>query len=200
MGVTFLKAVAFVTAKMFTKEDKLPTLEELEVPEVTMGSTWLRAGACHLGKYCEPENNEFVLCKLGTNNPVKCLNEGKAVTSCSMKFFQSVKAFCAAEFTTYARCIETTNRHEIHQCRKTQYAFDNCVKDNMGFDRPFYAYNTLAKIHDTDRPKPEDPWPAWLDDPRGAYGRPDVLPKNFPGQDEKNYKPDWDFIAQSSSN
>ena len=72
---------------MFTKEDKLPTLEELEVPEIQLGSAYLRAGACHLGKYCEPENNEFVLCKLETNNPVKCLNEGKAVTSCSMKFF-----------------------------------------------------------------------------------------------------------------
>ena len=42
-SVTF-KGRGLVTAKMFTKEDKLPTLEELEVPEVTMGSTWLRAG------------------------------------------------------------------------------------------------------------------------------------------------------------
>merc|ERR1712014_241073 len=98
-----------------------------------------------------------------------------------MKFFQSVKAFCAAEFTTYVRCIESTNeRQEIHQCRKTQYAFDACIKNNLGYDRPSYAYNTLAKIHDTDRPKPEEPRPTWLDDPRGAYGRPDVLPDAFP--------------------
>jgi len=166
---------------MFTKEDKLPTLEELEVPEVTMGSTWLRAGACHLGKYCEPENNEFVLCKLETNNPVKCLNEGKAVTACSLKFFQSVKAFCAQEFTTYVRCLESAdNFQQMHKCRKTQYAFDACVKQNMGMDRPNHAYSTLAKIHDTDRPKVEEPRPQWLDDPRGAYGRPDTLPENFP--------------------
>ena len=26
------------------------------------------------------------------------------------------------------------------------------------------------------RPKVEDPRPQWLDDPRGAYGRPDTLP------------------------
>ena len=30
------------------------------------------------------------------------------------------------------------------------------------------------------RPKPEDERPRWLDDPRGAYGRPDVLPEEFP--------------------
>jgi len=103
-----------------------------------------------------------------------------------MKFFQSVKAFCADEFTTYVRCIERTGAwHEVHPCRKTQYAFDACVKKNMDLDRPSYAYNTLAKIHDTDRPKPEEPRPAWLDDPRGAYGRPDVLPSKFPGRDKK---------------
>ena len=36
-------------------------------------------------------------------------------------------------------------------CRKTQAAFDACVKDNMGLDRPHYAYHTMAKIHDTTR-------------------------------------------------
>ena len=46
------KGRGLVTAKMFTKEDKLPTLEELEVPEVTMGSTWLRAGKIVLFKSC----------------------------------------------------------------------------------------------------------------------------------------------------
>ena len=30
------------------------------------------------------------------------------------------------------------------------------------------------------RPKPEEERPRWLDDPRGAYGRPDVLPEGFP--------------------
>jgi hypothetical protein len=30
------------------------------------------------------------------------------------------------------------------------------------------------------RPKPVDERPRWLDDPRGAYGRPDVLPEEFP--------------------
>ena len=30
------------------------------------------------------------------------------------------------------------------------------------------------------RPKPVEERPKWLDDPRGAYGRPDCLPKDFP--------------------
>ena len=30
------------------------------------------------------------------------------------------------------------------------------------------------------RPAPVEERPKWLDDPRGAYGRPDILPKDFP--------------------
>jgi len=166
---------------VITTDDKLPSLEELDVQEVNIGSTYLRAGGCHLGKYCEPENNEFVLCRTESTNPIDCLNEGKLVTSCALKFFQSVKKFCAPEFTTYAMCLERSSVHlKLAECRKTQYAFDSCVKENMGLERPIYGYNALAKIHDTDRPKPEEPRPKWLDDPRGAYGRPDHFPDNHP--------------------
>jgi len=178
-GKEAAEAVGFIM--VFTKDDKLPSIEELTVQEVELGSTYLRAGGCHLGKYCEPENNEFVLCKTETDNPVACLEEGKLVTSCALKFFQSVKKFCAPEFITYAKCLESSSQHlDLAKCRKTQYAFDACVKENMGLERPIYAYSAMAKIHDTDRPKPEEPRPAWLDDPRGAYGRPDYFPGNHP--------------------
>ena len=33
------------------------------------------------------------------------------------------------------------------------------------------------------RPKIEEQRPKWLDDPRGAYGRPDCLPKDFPKEE-----------------
>ena len=35
-------------------------------------------------------------------------------------------------------------------------------------------------MHNNFRPRPVEERPKWLDDPRGAYGRPDVLPKDFP--------------------
>ena len=40
-----------------TAETHLPSEEELIVQEVNLGGPALRAGAFHLGKYCEPQNN-----------------------------------------------------------------------------------------------------------------------------------------------
>jgi NADH dehydrogenase (ubiquinone) 1 alpha subcomplex subunit 8 len=68
----------------------LPTEEELTVQEMPLGTPYLKAGANHLGKYCEPQNNEFMLCRLETGDPRKCINDGKAVTSCSLEFFSKV--------------------------------------------------------------------------------------------------------------
>ncbi len=31
--------------------------------QVPLGTPYLRAGAMHLGKYCETQNNEFMLCR-----------------------------------------------------------------------------------------------------------------------------------------
>ena len=51
----------------------------------------------------------------------KCLDAGKAVTSCSMEFFRKVKATCASEFMSYASCLEKGDSNmEFAECRKTQ--------------------------------------------------------------------------------
>lgn len=42
---------------VFTEEQYLPTEEELTVQEVNLSGPALRAGAFHLGKSCEWENN-----------------------------------------------------------------------------------------------------------------------------------------------
>lgn len=42
---------------MLTKETELPTYEELTVQEVELSTPFLRAGAFHVGKQCEAENN-----------------------------------------------------------------------------------------------------------------------------------------------
>ena len=38
---------------VFTHDDYLPTEEELTVPEITMTSAPLKAGAIYFGKYCD---------------------------------------------------------------------------------------------------------------------------------------------------
>ncbi len=106
----------------------------------------------HLGKACEAQNNEFMLCRLEEDDPRKCISDGKAVTSCAIDFFQKVKGACAAEFTQYAMCLtRSSGELHFHHCRKTQSVFDQCMKDKLDMDRPHYGYLALTKVHDTTR-------------------------------------------------
>lgn len=45
---------------MATADNILPSDEELTVPEVNLSSPALRAGAFHMGKYCENQNNASI--------------------------------------------------------------------------------------------------------------------------------------------
>jgi len=177
---------------VFTKEYKFPSDEELKVEECPLGSPYIRAGAHHLGKYCEAQNNEFMLCRHETRDPIKCLPEGKVVTSCTNEFFRKVKASCGETFTQYAMCLEQSMGMENTNCRGIQAKFDTCMKDSLGMDRPPLGYFSLIRVHESDRPVPKAERPAWLDDPRGVGGRADGLPKDFPRNDHKG-KPGWVF-------
>ena len=54
---------------VLTKDIWLPSEAELTVEEVPLGTPSLRAGAMHLGKVCEVQNNEFMLCRSETQDP-----------------------------------------------------------------------------------------------------------------------------------
>ena len=86
---------------VFTKEYKFPSDEELKVEECPLGSPYIRAGAHHLGKYCEAQNNEFMLCRHETRDPIKCLPEGKVVTSCTNEFFRKVSVPTLGQKSTF---------------------------------------------------------------------------------------------------
>eukprot|EP00088_Acartia_fossae_P023786 TRINITY_DN24794_c0_g1_i1.p2 TRINITY_DN24794_c0_g1~~TRINITY_DN24794_c0_g1_i1.p2 ORF type:complete len:185 (-),score=51.96 TRINITY_DN24794_c0_g1_i1:340-894(-) len=162
-----------------TEKTYLPEESELTVQEVPLGTPYLKAGAFHLGKVCEAENNEFMLCRIETGDPRACLKEGKEVTSCSLNFFKKIKATCASEFTAYAMCIERSSpQMRYAPCRKTQAAFDACVQENMNLSRPDYGYHCLPKIHHTDRPKPAEEKPAWMESSK--HQKLAELPDDFP--------------------
>ena len=74
-----------------------------------------------------------------------------------------------------------------------QFKLDGCLKEKLDLDRPPYGYFGLIRVHETDRPKPEDQRPSWLDDPRGQGRRADVLPDDFPRTD-KYLGPRFRFI------
>ena len=76
---------------VFTKDHVFPSDEALTVEEVPLGTPYLKAGGTYLGKYCEPQNNEFMLCRLETDDASKCLEDGRAVTNCTNQFFRQVR-------------------------------------------------------------------------------------------------------------
>eukprot|EP00088_Acartia_fossae_P021558 TRINITY_DN2296_c0_g1_i1.p1 TRINITY_DN2296_c0_g1~~TRINITY_DN2296_c0_g1_i1.p1 ORF type:complete len:184 (+),score=59.78 TRINITY_DN2296_c0_g1_i1:43-594(+) len=174
---------------VLTMDVHLPTEEELTVEEVPLATPGLKAAAFHLGKACEVQNNEFMLCRAETGDPRACLKEGKEVTSCSMNFFRAVKKSCYAEFNSYSNCLErSSNFFEYSKCRKTQAALDKCVLDNMNIERPHIGYFCLPRIHETDRPKPEEQPPAWMNSDKAVKLK--EMPKDFP-RDYQSWGQAW---------
>jgi len=130
-----------------TKKVEIPSDEDLSVQDVNLSVSSLRAGAFQMGKMCEQENNEFMLCKKELQDPRKCLDEGKMVTKCALTFFQNVKKFCHQELTDYAFCLNNSSGDmRFEYCRNTQHVFDRCVMENLGVERPDYGYFCRIKV------------------------------------------------------
>ena len=66
---------------VLTKDIWLPTDAELTVEEIPLGTPSLRAGAMHLGKACEVQNNEFMLCRSETQDP-RFVTTREVISSC----------------------------------------------------------------------------------------------------------------------
>jgi len=172
---------------MITKDTKLPTVEELTVEECNLSQPSLRAGAFFLGKYCEDINNEFMLCRKEERDPRKCLNEGKAVTSCTLNFFRLVKKNCMEEFMDYADCLDRSSDDlRFSKCRKTQAIFDTCMKEKLNMDRPHLGYFCEARVHSTNRPKPPRQEPKVYPDALPEIP-PDSIPRNNPRHDTRSW-------------
>ena len=45
----------------------------------------LLAASNLIGKECADVNTKFIQCKLGDENPAKCVSEGEKVTACTLK-------------------------------------------------------------------------------------------------------------------
>ncbi|XP_065215950.1 NADH dehydrogenase [ubiquinone] 1 alpha subcomplex subunit 8 [Planococcus citri] len=169
----------------------LPTNEELECEEVNLGAPTLKAGAFHLGKYCEEKNDEFMLCRKEEGR-IKCVNEGKEVTACTMDFFRKLKKSCAPELKAYAYCIDQSSvRYTYYPCRKTQIAFDQCVLENLGIERPIYWYYTRPRVFESKiRPEPApEVRPVFPNRPTAPIPE-EGLPDPIPGKMNSRY---WFF-------
>nr|XP_025039257.1 NADH dehydrogenase [ubiquinone] 1 alpha subcomplex subunit 8 [Pelodiscus sinensis] len=124
--------------------------------QVSVSTSVLKAAAHHYGSQCDKPNKEFMLCRWEEKDPRKCLKEGKEVNKCALDFFRKIKAHCAEPFTEYWTCIDYTDLQELRRCRKQQLAFDNCVLENLGWERPDLGELSKVTKVKTDRPLPEN--------------------------------------------
>lgn len=143
----------------YTDDDYLPSPAELDVPqEIDLTSAPLRGVAHQMGKWCDNESKEFMLCRSEEGDPRYCIKEGKAVTACGVQFLQLLKKHCYQPFTTYWQCVdyEGRGRFRTATCRAQQLEYDNCVKEYLGQERVHYGYFGKIRLHETKRPKPTE--------------------------------------------
>ena len=75
------QAAAHLVLRAAVDCDRVETMGDVDNTGTT--SEVLMAAAKLLGKGCGEENKAFLLCKKADRNPEACLEQGKAVTSCS---------------------------------------------------------------------------------------------------------------------
>uniref|UniRef100_A0A336LNF5 NADH dehydrogenase [ubiquinone] 1 alpha subcomplex subunit 8 n=1 Tax=Culicoides sonorensis TaxID=179676 RepID=A0A336LNF5_CULSO len=140
---------------VLTNDVQLPEEHTLDHPEIPLSSPALKAASFHLGKYCENQSNEFLLCRTELDDPRKCLEEGKALTNCAFEFLRKLKKTCKGEFEQYTHCLDQSSQDQNFRfCRKTQAVYDQCVLDKLGMERPEYGYFCRVKVHNSSRPPP----------------------------------------------
>lgn len=64
---------------------------------------------------------------------------------------RQVKGSCAESFTEYWTCLDYSNLAELRHCRQQQKAFDSCVLDKLGWERP--DLGNLSKVSPAGRPR-----------------------------------------------
>lgn len=141
----------------------LPSDEELKHKEIPLTHNFFLSSAMWLGKYCDNECKEFMLCRKEEADPRKCLDYGHKVTDCGLEFFRKVKKTCKEELEWYTKCLDFSGREpEFKRCRHEQALFDGCMFDN-GFERAKFGHFQLLRVHDSDRPRPKRYVPLFPD-------------------------------------
>jgi len=108
-------------------------MEKWNENEVNYSGPSLMAVSKLIGKYCDPENDEFILCKARNSHPAMCVEEGKKVTLCTLQVFKRIEEICKLEFDEYANCLNYGHLKFVN-CRKPysnkEDLFFECLRKN----------------------------------------------------------------------
>lgn len=169
---------------VLTDDITLPSEEELTREEIPLTHNFFLSSAMWLGKYCDNQCKDFMLCRQELMDPRKCLDKGHKVTDCGLEFFKKVKKTCKEELEWYTKCLDFSGREPHYfKCRREQALFDGCMYES-GFERAKFGHFQVLRIHDPDweRPKKHVPIfedsvehfdytkPEYKEPPRGGLG------------------------------
>lgn len=162
-----------------TKNVKLPEFADLTVDEVNLSTATLMSAGPFFAKACEGINNEFMLCRLESNDPTQCVALGKGVTACTLDFFKKLKSNCLDEFNQYANCVDkSSGNYSFRNCRKTQAVLDECMADKMCISRPDFGYFCRPRVHETRlKALPKEPCPCHPKAKNATDFLPDCMPR-----------------------
>lgn len=173
-----------------TDELKLPSDEEINHKVIPVTHNYMLSSAMWLGKYCDNQCKEYMLCRAEERDPRKCLAYGREVTDCGIEFFKKVKKTCRYELEWYTRCLDfTESEPRFISCRKEQAVFDGCMYEN-GFERAPFGYFQLLRVHDSKRPPPKKIVPIF-DDAVESYNAHDEANKVGKGTGGRQYYKAW---------
>lgn len=146
-----------------TDDLNLPSDEEINHKEIPLTHNFFLSSAMWLGKYCDNQCKEFMLCRAEERDPRKCLQEGREVTDCGLEFFKKVKKTCRGELEWYTRCLDFSGGEpNYRKCRNEQAVFDGCMYSS-GFERARFGYFQMLRVHDSKRPRPKRIVPIFED-------------------------------------
>ena len=90
-------------------------------------SALLMSASKHISLQCRKVNEAYIACKdRNHGNPSACLQEGEAVTACTVAVLTELNTTCPEQLRSYCECMDYYS-NRFAKCRKEQEAFETCA-------------------------------------------------------------------------
>jgi NADH dehydrogenase (ubiquinone) 1 alpha subcomplex subunit 8 len=100
------------------------------VDEVGVTSAPMFSMSFAFGSACKTYTEDFMLCKNNSQDPKKCLKEGRKVTRCAINLIEKLKENCNQVWENHYKCLDMKNQM-FEKCRTQEKAFNDCLFTKM---------------------------------------------------------------------